>query len=172
MLKLLGAILMIGGGGALGMAARQGLRERITAIDGFLKAFERIENEIVYRLTPCDELMTLLAEEGEAQIQPVFSGIAERLKRSDGLSLPYKWGRAIQEEGPACGLKGEEIGILCDAASFLARYDSEQQRHSLRLTQSRLRAVREEAADDLKNKGSLYRTCGLVLGVLAVIVLL
>ena len=47
MLKLLGAILMIGGGGALGMAARQGLRERITAIDGFLKAFERIENEIV-----------------------------------------------------------------------------------------------------------------------------
>ena len=44
MLKLLGAILIIGSSGALGLAAQQGLRARIAAIDGFLKAFERIES--------------------------------------------------------------------------------------------------------------------------------
>ena len=172
MLKLLGAILIIGSSGALGLAAQQGLRARIAAIDGFLKALERIESEIVYRLTPCGELIALLAREGGPHAAPVFPDITERLARNDGLSLAYKWGRAFRETGPACGLQSEEISILCDAASFLGRYDSEQQQRSLRLTAARLSSVRDEAAEDLKNKGSLYRTCGLTLGVLAVIVLL
>ncbi len=99
-------------------------------------------------------------------------GLFDRLSRNDGLSLAYKWSRALRETGPACGLKSEEIGVLCDASAFLGRYDSEQQLQSLRLTRSRLDAVRGEAAEDLKNKGNLYRTCGLALGLLAVIVLL
>lgn len=172
MLKLLGAILIIGSSGALGLSAQQGLRARIAALDGFLKALECIESEIAYRLTPCGELIAQLAAEGNPHTAPVFRALAGWLSRNDGLSLAYKWRRAFQEQGPACGLRAEEIGILCDAASFLGRYDSEQQRRALRLLSARLSGVRDEAAEDLKNKGSLYRTCGLTLGVLAVIVLL
>ncbi len=172
MLKLLGAILIIGASGALGLSARQGLRMRIAAIDSFLKALSRIESEITYRLTPCDELIALLAGENDPYAAPVFQDMAERLTHNDGLSLSYKWSRALREAGPACGLREEELGILCDAGSFLGRYDSEQQRHSLRLTAARLSAVRDEAAEDLKTKGGLYRACGLTLGILAVIVLL
>lgn len=172
MLKLLGAILIIGACGALGLSARQDLRTRIAAVDGCMKALERIESEIAYRLTPSGELVGLLAKDGDPQVAPIFESIAGQLKRNDGLSLSYKWCRALRETGPVCGLKNEEIGILCDASAFLGRYDSEQQLQSLRLTRSRLEAVRGEAAEDLKNKGNLYRTCGLALGVLAVIVLL
>ena len=172
MLKLLGAILIIGSCGALGLSARQDLRTRIAAIDGCLKALERMESEIAYRLTPSGELIGLLAKEGDGQIAPVFQSMADQLSRNDGLSLAYKWSRALRETGPTCGLKSEEIGVLCDASAFLGRYDSEQQLQSLRLTRSRLDAVRGEAAEDLKNKGNLYRTCGLAFGLLAVIVLL
>lgn len=172
MLKLLGAILIIGSSGALGLAARQSLRARIAAIDGFLKALETIESEIVCRLTPCDELIARLAAEGDPHTAAVFTALAARIRQNDGLSLSYKWGRAFREQGPACGLREAEIGILSDAGSFLGRYDSEQQSRLLRLTARRLSSLREEASEDLKNKGSLYRTCGLTLGILAVIVLL
>ena len=172
MLKILGAILMIGACGALGLSARQELRRRITAVDGCIKALGRMENEIACCQTPSDELVRQLAREGDAQVAPVFRRMAGQLERNDGLSLGYKWRRAIQETGPECGLREEEIGVLCDASAFLGRYDSEQQLRSLRLTVSRLEDLRGEAAEDLKNKGNLYRTCGLTLGVLAVILLL
>lgn len=172
MLKLLGAILIIGSCGALGLSARQSLRERILAVDGFLKALERIESEIAYRLTPSPELIALLARESDDRIAPVFRSMERKLGQNDGLSLAYKWCRALRDDAPGCGLRAEEIGILCDASSFLGRYDSEQQLRSLQLTRKRLTQVRDEAAEDLKNKGNLYRTCGLTLGVLTVIVLL
>lgn len=172
MLKLLGAILIIGSCGALGLSARQELRLRITAIDGCMKALQRIENEIDCCRTPSDELITQLSQEGDAQVLPIFRRMAEQIGRADGLSLGYKWCRALKDIGPSCGLREEELGILCDASAFLGRYDSDQQLRSLRLTVSRLEAVRGEAAEDLKNKGNLYRTCGLTLGLLAVILLL
>lgn len=172
MLKLLGAILIIGGCGALGLSARQELRRRITAVDGCIKALGRMESEISCCQTPSDELISLLAREGDAAIVPVFRRMEEQLGRNDGLSLGYKWRRALQEAGPGCGLREEELGVLCDASSFLGRYDSEQQLRGLRAAVSRLEGIRGEAAEDLRNRGNLYRTCGLTLGVLAVILLL
>ena len=59
MLKLLGAILIIGSCGALGLSARQDLRTRIAAIDGCLKALERMESEIAFRLTPIQSCIIL-----------------------------------------------------------------------------------------------------------------
>lgn len=172
MLKVIGAILIIGSCGALGLSARQELRRRIAAIDGCIKAVDRIESEIACCQTASRDLIDLLAREGDEQIAPVFRRMAEHLDRADGLSLGYKWRRAIEDVGPVCGLRADEIGILSDAAGFLGRYDSEQQLRSLRLTAARLEGVRSEAGEDLKNKGNLYRTCGLTLGVLAVILLL
>ena len=36
----------------------------------------------------------------------------------------------------------------------------------------RLSAAREAAAEELQNKGSLYRTCGIALGILVILVLI
>ncbi|MBQ6847183.1 MAG: stage III sporulation protein AB, partial [Oscillospiraceae bacterium] len=62
MIKIIGAIFLIGGATIMGMGASAALTSREKSLKGFLEALHIMHSEIGERLTPIDELMKILAE--------------------------------------------------------------------------------------------------------------
>ena len=172
MLKLMGAVLVCGACASLGLSARQGLRRRVAAADAMLLALHLIEGEIRSRRTPVPEIVGELSESGNAVIRTVFGALHRRLGQADGLALGYHWRAALRETRDEAGLDRAACDILSEAAAWLGRYDADEQVAGLQQIGRRLTAARDEAAGELQNKGNLYRTCGVALGILVVLVLI
>nr|WP_297275665.1 stage III sporulation protein AB [uncultured Agathobaculum sp.] len=172
MLKLMGSVMIFGACAALGLSARQGLRRRVTAADAMLLALKLMEGEISGRRTPVPEIVGQLAESENGIIRTVFSHLRRRLREENGLSLGYLWRASLRDCRDRVGLGQPECEILSEAAAWLGRYDAAEQVAGLEQVARRLAAARDTAAGELQNKGNLYRTCGIALGILVVLVLI
>lgn len=172
MLKLIGSVMVFGSCAALGLSARQNLRRRVAAADAMLLALGLIRSEISGRRTPIPEIVGLLAENEQPIIRKVFRTLQRRLREQNGLSLGYLWRSTLRDCRAQVGLGTQECDILCDAANYLGRYDADEQLTGLSQVERRLAASREAAQEDLANRGNLYRTCGIALGLLVILVLI
>lgn len=172
MLKLIGAVMIFGSCAALGLSARQSLRRRVAAADAMLLALSLIESEITCRRTPLPEIIGELAENDDPVLRLVFGGLRRRLREQDGLSLSYLWRANLRDCRAEAGLGAEECDILCTAASYLGRYDADEQAAGLEQVSRRLSAARAAADAVLHSRGRLYRTCGVALGILVILVLI
>ena len=163
MLKLIGSVMIFGSCAALGLNARRELRRRVAAADAMLLALRLMENEITAHRTPMPEIIDLLAQ--------IFSGVRRRMRERSGLSLSYLWCAGMRAAQADAGLGREECGVLCDAANFLGRYDASEQKAAIDTALHRLQMLRELAFAELRDRGSLYRTCGIAAGLLVILVL-
>ncbi len=172
MLKLMGSVMIFGACAALGLSARQGLRRRVAAADAMLLALQLMGGEISSRRTPVPEIVGQLAESENPAIRTLFGNLRRRLREENGLSLGYQWRATLRDCRDQIGLGQAECQILCEAAAWLGRYDAAEQVAGLEQIARRLAAARDAAAGELQNKGNLYRTCGIALGILVVLVLI
>ena len=157
MLKLIGAVMIFGS---------------CTAADAMLLALSLIGSEISCRRTPLPEIIGELAENQNPTIRLVFSGLRRRLREQNGLSLSYLWRANLRDNRAEAGLGAVECDILCEAANYLGRYDAAEQVAGLEQVGRRLSAARAAADEELRGKGNLYRTCGIALGILVILVLI
>ena len=104
--------------------------------------------------------------------RPQSLSLQRRLREQNGLSLGYLWRSTLRDCRAQVGLGTQECDILCDAANYLGRYDADEQLTGLSQVERRLAASREAAQEDLANRGNLYRTCGIALGLLVILVLI
>lgn len=93
------------------------------------------------------------------------------MRERSGLSLSYLWCAGMRAAQADAGLGREECGVLCDAANFLGRYDASEQKAAIDTALHRLQMLRELAFAELRDRGSLYRTCGIAAGLLVILVL-
>ena len=172
MLKLIGAVMIFGSCAALGLSARQNLKRRVAAADAMLLALSLIESEISCRRAAMPEIIGELADNQNPVIRLAFSGLQRRLREQNGLSLSYLWRANLRDNRTEAGLGAAECDILCEAANYLGRYDAVEQVAGLEQVGRRLSAARAAAAEELHGKGNLYRTCGIALGILVILVLI
>lgn len=172
MLKLMGAILVLGSCAALGLSARQELRRRVTTADSMLLALSLISSEISCRRTPLPEIIQELAQHDDPVIGCIFRGLQRRMREQNGLSLGYLWSATLRDNREHVGMGRAECGILCSAANYLGRYDAAEQIAGLEQVSHRLQLARQSAERELASKGRLYRTCGIAAGLLVILVLL
>lgn len=172
MLKLLGAALIVGACGTLGLAARQRLTLRITVLTSMLTAMHRISAEISGPGTPLPALFHALASDGDRFQRRLFGEICRRMRLSDSLSLGYQWSSTVRDLSEEFGLLPEDSAVLRDAAAFLGRYDAAQQLLCLTDTERRLEACRQAACEALRQRGNVYRSCGVAVGILVVLVMI
>ena len=98
--------------------------------------------------------------------------LRRRLREQNGLSLSYLWRANLRDNRAEAGLGAVECDILCEAANYLGRYDAAEQVAGLEQVGRRLSAARAAADEELRGKGNLYRTCGIALGILVILVLI
>lgn len=172
MLKLLGVMLVLGASAMVGISASQVLMKRRRALDAMISTIDFISSEIECRRTPIPTLIDTLAQTTHALSAQIFRVMQQKMSCADGLSLTYKWCRAFIECRESVGMDMEETQLLCDVSSFLGKYDAEEQIKSLDYTRKQLCELRIAAEQDVKSRGKLYRTYGLAVGAVMVLVLL
>ena len=127
-----------------------------------LLALRLMENEITARRTPMPEIIDLLAKNENAVVRQIFSGVRRRMRERSGLSLSYLWCAGMRAAQADAGLGREECGVL---------YDASEQKAAIDTALHRLQMLRELAFAELRDRGSLYRTCGIAAGLLVILVL-
>lgn len=172
MLRMLGVVLVIGSCTALGLSARQRLAHRVRTLTQLIQAFDFILAELKENQTPLPQLISMLAQEDLGEAKRFFRVLQTRMQRNPELSFPYHWQTAARDLAVDLGLEADEIEILRRAASYLGRYQVEQQAAGLAHTREQLHGICRQACQSLQTKGNIYRTCGIAAGVVVVLIML
>mgnify|MGYP000278723089 CR=1 FL=1 len=112
MLKLIGALLLAGGAGALGCSAAAQLSRRVAVLRALLGALEGMEREIAFRLTPMPELLERAAAESPPPVCTLFARCRTLLDELGERSMAELWREALQEPGKPAPRQSLEIADL------------------------------------------------------------
>ena len=97
MLKLIGALLLAGGAGALGCSAAAQLSRRVAVLRALLGALEGMEREIAFRLTPMPELLERAAAESPPPVCTLFARCRTLLDELGERSMAELWREALEQ---------------------------------------------------------------------------
>lgn len=172
MMTALGALLIVGACTTLGMAARGKLRRRLTVLSAMLDAVAFLKAEIEGPHTPLPDLLDRLAHSDNPDQRRLFGEMRKRMDKAPGMSLGYHWSSTVRDLSDDLCLGPEATGVLRDASAFLGRYDAEQQLECLRYTTARLESCRQQACEEYRRHGNVYRTCGIAAGIFVVLMLI
>jgi len=168
MLQLIGSLLIVGGFGAVGVAASAELKRRVDTLSSMITALEVMASEISYKLSPLRELLTLLSREDGA-VGRFFSALAADLEGEPESRFFDQWCKRL---GLLPGLTEDDRQILKEAGRFLGAYETGEQVKALGYAARRLSQRLTGAEAERVQKGRLYRTMGAGLGLLAVLLIL
>ena len=170
MLKLIGALLLTGGGFVLGMAASGTLADRVRGLSALTAALELLERELSFRLPPMPDLLEGLARRAPAPADRFFAKCAKGLDELGEKPFDQIWSEALS--GAPMGLNAEDAALLGELGGVLGRYDGEGQRQAVAQTRARLTERLQEARDERRRQGRVYGTLGTALGAFCTILLL
>lgn len=169
MIKIIGAILLIGGATVLGLSASMNFTVRAKSLKGFISALQVMHSEIGERLTPIDELMKMLAETTTQPVSLFFEDcLSEMLKKSDA-PFCLIWRKTVKN-AEYLKLRSMEREELSNLGSVLGRYSAEEQKRTIEHTIRCMESMYFVAEGERKKLGSLYAKLGLICGIAVVIV--
>ena len=171
MIRILGAVLVIGATGTIGLTSmwRMGMRVRI--LTALIAALETMKGEICDRLTPMPELIVRLSDECDSVLYPFFGRMKAEMGKLGASSFYFIWKRAI-EHSPELELSDREKMALIDLGRTLGRYDVEEQRSAIGHTMRRMEGFLKKAEDERRTGGKVHAVLGLIAGIFVVIMLL
>ncbi len=156
MLKLLGAIMLMGATVAIGATKVSEMTLRVHTLEGFSSAFDRICSEISYSLTPLPELFYQLSRTLPDPVNGFFSRCLELGDDLTQTGLESVWTQSLDT------LKGLDQGdrrMIAQAGCILGRYDPENQRQSLAFVAQSVDRRLAAAEEKRRNEG---RSCAVV----------
>ncbi len=159
-MKWLGALLLVAAGAGVGYAKNAGLRRQINLLDELMAWIGYLEQEIGQRRTPLPELMRNYASRTHL---PVLEWAGELEHGHSLRQAMMGWENQTEEE---------TARIIVQLAAVLGKYDSETQTNACAVAAGQLAARKETLQRQLAEKGRLYQTVPLTLGLMAALVLL
>ena len=170
MIRLLGALLLMGGGLWLGLERARTLVKRRQALDAWAQALALLEGELAFSLPAMPLLLERVSRRAEAPAREVLDTARGSLTQLGERSFPQLWSEALHRE-PG-GLAPEELEQLDRLGELLSQRSWEDQRTAAEAVRQTLLARREQVAEALGREGKTYGTLGLALGTFLTILLL
>ncbi len=171
MLRAIGAILIILACASFGFLAERRLSLRIRALSSILPALEILKAEIGNLLTPIPEAFLFLSCNAAAPASALFSETYEALAKG-GESFADAFSGVLREKAAKSGFYPEDAAVLNELSPVLGRYGAEEQSAKLKQVICRLEEARTKACEDHDQRGRLYKTMGIMLGIVLVLVTL
>ncbi len=171
MIKIIGAILLVGGAAIIGVFASSELAVRARVLEGFLSALDIMRSEIGGRLTPISELMEKLSHESPSPLSNFFSECCEEKNKKPDVPFFLIWSKALSR-ADYLRLKSNEKDVIKELGSVLGRYGAEEQINAISHSQRRISSLWEAAENDRGRLGKLYAKLGLISGMAVVIILI
>lgn len=171
MLKLLGAALILLAGTLFGWHQALQLSRRPVQIAELIRALQRLETEIVYGFTPLPEALTSIGRSLTGAVGKLFCLIGRELSESNGRSAQLIWQQSIAQEWRNTAMKPAEREILCQLGVTLGMTDRDDQMKHLRLTILQLQGESDLARDEQQKYERMWKSLGVLLGALVVIIM-
>lgn len=169
MIKIIGAILLVGGAAVLGLSASAGLTTRARVLAGFSRVLNIMNSEISERLTPLDELMRRLATVTSAPLDAFFGQCADEMKEKPDIPFGLIWTKQLSR-AEYLRLKPQEAETLYSLGNVLGRYGADEQRAAISHTARCIESMSAAAERDRARLGKLYAKLGVICGIAVVIV--
>lgn len=169
-MKLLGMILLIGAGSAMGFYKAYELKRRISDIILLQNAFRLLETEIYYSLTPVPLAIEQLEGKVSLRIQPFFSQVVQSVVREQ-LSLYQAWEQSIIVLKRSTCLDIEELDAIHSFGAALGEGTVHEQQKNFLLLQQRLQHALEQAECSRIQQARIWQYMGVCVSLAAALLL-
>ena len=170
MIRLMGALLTVGGGAFLGFDAHRRLKRRARVLRQLAGALEQMDREISFRLTPMPQLMEELADDYPPPVGELFANCRKGMDQLGERSLAEIWRQALEDT--PLDLEGRSAAVMDELGEVLGRFEESGLRSALARAVAELTREAELAREDGEKRGRMYQVLGLTCGGLLVILLL
>lgn len=167
MIKFIGAIMIVFAGAICGAAASEKLRSRRTACNILIEAVNQISVMINYRGLTFYEIASELKSQPQLSGLGFINGLPEKYDGISGLSV--KWNDALENDEI---IGDEEKSYLRSFAASIGSSDKDGQLSGLELLRQQLESAEKKREEEYRRKGKLYRSIGVLAGVMAGIMLI
>lgn len=171
MLKLIGAMMILVAATLFGFYQALQYSRRPKQIAELIRSLQRLETEIVYGSTPLEEALGKIARTCAQPVNVLFLQSSEALGQADGRSVQHIWQQTIAEHWQLTSMKAGEQDIMRQLGYTLGLSDSTDQVKHLRLGLQQLQNELEGAQEERKRYESMWRSLGLLMGALLVILM-
>jgi len=171
MLKLIGALLILFSATMIGWQIGKSYANRPPQLRALLLALQMLETEIVYGSTPLHRAFAKIAARIPPAVGRIFQTAAEELVSKEGQATQICWQTALEKHWMNTALGNPEKDVLRGLGYILGNSDREDQQKHLRLAVTHLRALEEEARVEQNKYERMYKTLGVLSGLLLVILM-
>ncbi|MFF2482045.1 stage III sporulation protein SpoIIIAB [Paenibacillus sp. NPDC058071] len=171
MIKLIGAMLILFAGTMIGFQQAAKFAARPRQLRQISHALQRLETEIGYGNTPLPEALTRTAQVVPAPVAELFRQAAGEISRTNELSFREAWENAMHAGFGATALREGEQAVLLRLGSSLGISDREDQMKHLRLALLQLKAEEDNAKEEQGRYETMWRSLGVLIAVLVVILM-
>ena len=169
MIKISGALLVIGAFFYIGQNVAQNLKKRALTLSELIAALQIIKSEIVYKGAPLCEIVSGLAERGGSFTGKFFGDVAEKMKAQRQSVFYAAW---VESLARLCFLNEDDRALVCELGNVLGQHEAQTQEEAISCAAKRLELKLRAAEDEYEKKGKLYRTLGTGFGVITVLILI
>lgn len=171
MIKLLGGLCIVFAATMIGLYQGLQLSNRGRQIRLLIAALKRLETEIRYGFTPLPDALSTVARTLDGPLSSLLHKAAEGLSDGKARSATESWRLALDEHWPYTAMKMPEREIVLRLGGTLGISDRTDQEKHLQLAISQLQAEETNAWEEERRYGKMWRSLGLLGGLLIVILM-
>ena len=162
-------ILLIGIFGlstAIGFLISKSYQNRVIELKEFKNILNIIKTKIKFTYEPLAEIFKQISKDNDTEIEKIFGKMASQLSDCQAKEV---WENCIQEAD--INIKQSDKDILKKLGKLLGQTDVEGQISEIEVTESFLDIQIEKAEEEKKKNQKMYKTLGIVAGLVFVIIL-
>lgn len=171
MLKLVGAVLVLGAGTMAGFYQAQQFATRPRQLREIILALQRLETEISYGLTPLPDALERISTSLREPLKSLFQTAALYMRPDYGLSAQDSIRKALGEYWKRTSMRSAEREVLEQLSSVLGTSDRQDQIKHIELAALQLQHEETAARDDQVKYEKMSKSLGLLIGALIVILI-
>ncbi|SDM80683.1 stage III sporulation protein AB [Fictibacillus solisalsi] len=154
----------------IGFELAKKVRDRPKQLRQLKVGLQSLEAEIMYGLIPLDEAFLHLSRQLSGPVAEFFLYAGQSLEASVS-SVQEAWENGLSHLSASSSFKKEEIEILRQFGATLGRHDRENQQKQIRLALAHLERELAEANEAQLKHEKMYKSLGILLGLLLIILL-
>ena len=151
---------------AIGLVISKTYENRVTELKEFKNILNIMKTKIKFTYEPLAEIFKQIANKNETNVEKIFGQMANQIKYFQTREV---WEKCIQDAD--ISINQEDKDILKKLGKLLGQTDVEGQVSEIEVTENFLNMQIEKAEEDKKKNQKLYKTLGVTIGLIFVIVL-
>ena len=165
-LKYILLLIIFGLSTSIGMAIARAYGNRVDELKEFKNILNIMKTKIKFTYEPLGEIFRQIAKDNDTEIEKIFGQMANQLTYFQAKDV---WEKCIQDAD--ISIKQEDKDVLKKLGKLLGQTDVDGQISEIEVTENFLDMQIEKAEEDKNKNQKIYKTLGVVAGLVFVIIL-